>query len=189
MTTSGARPRIACLGEVMIELALDDARPDHARLSVAGDTYNTAVYLKRSAPEIDVAYVTRLGRDAMSDRILSDLKAEAVDASAVEIDPDRRPGLYAISTDGAGERAFAYWRENSAARNLFRSETGRIDFEALAPFDMIYLSAITLAILPADVRGGLIEWLSEFPGRVVFDSNYRPRLWTSAGANALRWPP
>ncbi len=38
--------RIACHGEVMIELSPIDH--DTAQIGVAGDTYNTAVYLRRS---------------------------------------------------------------------------------------------------------------------------------------------
>ncbi len=187
--TSGSPPRIACLGEVMIELALEAERPRHALLSVAGDTYNTAVYLKRSAPELDVSYVTRLGRDAMSDRILSELDSEGIDTSSVEFDPDRQPGLYAIATDEMGERSFTYWRENSAARNLFQTESGELEFDALASFDMIHLSAITLAILPEKVRALFTAWLSGFRGKVSFDSNHRPRLWgaVAEARSAVEW--
>ena len=40
--------RIACIGEAMIELSMDG---DQAHLAVAGDTLNTAIYLKRSWPD------------------------------------------------------------------------------------------------------------------------------------------
>ncbi|NND18983.1 MAG: sugar kinase, partial [Silicimonas sp.] len=33
---------VACLGEVMVELSLDDLSPDTARVGFAGDTFNTA---------------------------------------------------------------------------------------------------------------------------------------------------
>ena len=45
---------------------------------------------------------------------------------------------------------------------------------------MIYLSGITLAILPPSVRAALIATARELKGagkQVVFDTNYRPRLW------------
>ena len=47
--------RIACIGEAMIELSTEG---DQAHLAVAGDTLNTAIYLKRSLPDITVDYVT-----------------------------------------------------------------------------------------------------------------------------------
>lgn len=172
--------RVACIGEAMIELALDP-NGAQARVGVAGDTLNTAIYLKRSAPSLDVAFVTRLGRDAFSDRIEGCVTSEGLDTSAIERDPDRGPGLYAITTDARGERSFTYWRDNSAARRLFQSGAGT-DFSVLDDFDVVYLSAITLAILPDPVRLEFCNWATGFRGaggRIVFDSNYRPRLWAS----------
>ena len=61
--------RVACMGEVMIELiAGTDAC---ATLNVAGDTYNSAVYLARVGDGLSVDYVTVLGQDSFSDRILA----------------------------------------------------------------------------------------------------------------------
>jgi len=57
--------KIGCLGEVMLELIPDTG--DAARLGIAGDTYNTAVYLARA--DIAVDYITVLGHDGFSDRI------------------------------------------------------------------------------------------------------------------------
>ena len=75
-----ARPD-ACLGEVMVEVARTGG--DTARIGVAGDTFNTAVYLSRALGPGRVAYVTALGADRQSDRILEALKAEALDTNAV----------------------------------------------------------------------------------------------------------
>ncbi|WP_299209604.1 sugar kinase [uncultured Tateyamaria sp.] len=168
--------KIAAIGEAMIELSMDDAE---AAVRVAGDTLNTAIYLKRNAPELQVDYVTRLGTDAFSDRIVAAMEAEDIGIRAVERDPEGTPGLYAITTDDSGERSFTYWRDTSAARSVFLTSEGP-DFFALEPYDVIYTSAITLAIMPATTRVALIDWLQGFRqrgGRLVFDSNYRPRLW------------
>ena len=174
-------PEIACIGEAMVELALDPARPDSARVGFAGDTLNTAIYLKRCAPDLPVSYVTRLGRDAFSARMLEMMAREGLATDLIGLSDDRRPGLYAITTDAAGERSFSYWRDRSAARELF-DQPPRL--EALARFDVIYLSAITLAILSPDARAALIAWLPGFRaagGRVAFDSNHRPALWPDPG--------
>ena len=77
-----------------------------------------------------------------------------------------------------GERSFRYWRETSAARTLFSGVGARLS--DLAEFDVIYLSGITLAILPPDVRAaliGMVRGLKDEGKQVVFDSNHRPRLW------------
>ena len=41
-----------CIGECMVELR--PVEDGHLRRGFAGDAYNTAVYLKRSAPDVDV---------------------------------------------------------------------------------------------------------------------------------------
>ncbi|MEO0863188.1 MAG: sugar kinase [Pseudomonadota bacterium] len=168
--------RVAALGEAMIELTMRNGTAD---VGVAGDTLNTAVYLARSAPSLQVDYVTRLGDEAFSDRIRAFIAAQGVGTGRIEVEPNAMPGLYAITTDAAGERSFSYWRATSAARRVF-SDTG---FAALEGFDVIYLSGISLAILPAQARDALIDWLHEFRkagGRVAYDSNHRPALWPDA---------
>lgn len=169
---------VVCLGEAMVELTLSDVTPDTAGIGIAGDTFNTAVYLKRAAPEMSVAYATKVGTDKLSDRIISALEAERIDTRLIPRDPDRRPGLYAITTDARGERSFTYWRETAAARQMFAPPG--LKRPDLATFDVLYLSAITLAILPDGDRRTLLNWLAEYRrggGKVAFDSNYRPALW------------
>ena len=168
--------RVACVGEAMIEMSLDG---DTAALAVAGDTLNTAVYLKRSAPEIEVDYVTRLGDDPFSSRIQSFIAAEGVGTSGIGIEEGASPGLYAITLGSDGERSFTYWRSASAARNLFSDG----DFSGLLGYDLIYLSGISLAILPHEVRLHLIDFLRHSGLRVAYDNNFRPRLW---GADEAR---
>ena len=170
---------IACVGEAMIELSLDGDGAN-ARVGFAGDTLNTAIYLRRLLTAgHTVDYVTALGTDAFSDRMAEYIAAEGIGTDRVTRVADRRAGLYAISTDEAGERSFAYWRENSAARTLFRGADGP-DFSALEGVDVVYASAITLAILPPAMRAAFLDWVVGFRaqgGRFAFDSNYRPHLW------------
>ena len=54
--------------------------------------------------------------------------------------------------------------------------------EELANFDYLYLSGISLAILSPTSREKLLSLLRECRangGKVIFDNNYRPRLWAS----------
>ncbi|GAA5068236.1 sugar kinase [Roseibacterium beibuensis] len=185
--------RIACVGEVMIELI---ARADGtARIGVAGDTYNTAVYMVRAlrGSGIHVSYVTALGDDPYSDRIMDALRGQGVESDLVERRVGMMPGLYAIDTDARGERSFSYWRSTSAARSLF-DEPCEIGLPALDGFDLVYLSGITLAILPEHSRARLFDWAEQFTrlgGTLAYDSNYRPRLWDSpeaaVAANTRMW--
>ena len=162
--------RIACIGEAMIELSMDG---DQAHLAVAGDTLNTAIYLKRSSPDITVDYVTCLGQDTFSKRIEEFIAANDLGHANIQRIAHKSPGLYAINTAPDGERSFTYWRGDSAARQMFLDA----DFRVLEQFDGLYLSGITLAILPQNIRLALLEWLHTVPVQVIFDSNYRPYLW------------
>ena len=155
--------RIACIGEAMIELSMEG---DQAHLAVAGDTLNTAIYLKRSLPDITVDYVTCLGQDMFSKRIVDFIAANDLGHSNIRRIADKSPGLYAINTAPDGERSFTYWRSDSAARQMFSDA----DFDFLEQFDGLYLSGITLAILPQTLR--LAPWVPTSAG--VQDGPARP---------------
>ncbi len=169
------------MGEVMIELI---AAPTTAKLSVAGDSYNTAVYLKRLLNKGEtVSYITALGDDGFSARITADMARHDIDASYVEIREGAMPGLYAIETDAAGERAFSYWRDSAAVRSLFQPPC-QVELPCLLDFDLLFLTGISIAVLPSDTRKALLAQIDAFRasgGLVAFDSNYRPRLWADAG--------
>ena len=169
--------QVACIGEAMIELRFGAGNT--ASVGYSGDSLNTAVYLKRMWPDGDISYVTALGVEHASDRILAFIQAENLNTGHVVRLPGHNAGLYAISTDRDGERSFTYWRENSAARQLF-SPLCNLDLDSLAGHGLIYLSAISLAILPDKDRDKLHEFLVRYRGAggiVAFDSNYRPQLW------------
>ena len=165
--------RIACVGEAMIELSLTEP----PRIGVAGDTLNTAIYLKRTSPSLQVDYVTRLGRDPFSQQIRDFVASHGIGTHQIEQSENRIPGLYAITTE-RGERSFTYWRGQSAAREMFQTEAAP-DFSALDDYDVVYTSAITLAILPAWMRSALLDHLRASSTLLAFDSNYRAGLWSS----------
>lgn len=172
--------KIVCIGEAMIELSVEP-NSRKATIGYAGDTLNTAIYLCRNIDNAHQIYFsTVLGDDQFSSEMVDYIDAEGIDCSLIGKHKTRLPGIYSISKDDAGDRTFSYWREHSAARTLFTDDSGDADFSSLEAMDVIYLSAITLAILPHNIATTLLEWLASFRkqgGRVAFDSNYRPRLW------------
>lgn len=175
--------RVACIGECMVELGLPRDITGAARIGFAGDAANVAIYLKRVAgAETAVSFVTAVGTDAISERMVAFFAEHGLATDLVERRADRAPGLYAISLDAAGERSFTYWREASAARTLFQAPCA-VTPERMAGFDLIYLSGITLAVLSPGAREALRRFLGDYRaggGMVAFDSNYRPRLWPDA---------
>lgn len=171
---------VLSLGEAMLELS--PRGDDQWRMGVAGDTLNTAWYLRAALPKTwPVGYLTRLGTDAFSDQISDFIASAGIDTRAISRDPQRGCGLYAISLLN-GERSFTYWRGQSAARHLADDRDALA--RAMAPARVIYLSGITLAILHGQGRENLLDLLRARPKNVVlaFDPNIRPRLWSDPEA-------
>ncbi|MCF5722544.1 sugar kinase [Pseudomonas syringae] len=177
-------PHIALIGECMIEL---QHRADGSlHQSFGGDTLNTAVYLRRELGDIGhVDYVTALGDDSFSDAMCQQWVDEGLGLTMVQRLPGRLPGLYCIQTDANGERKFLYWRNEAAVRDCFTTPAAEPILAALPSCDVVYFSGITLAVLGPVGRERLLQTLNETRKRgakVVFDNNYRPRLWASVEA-------
>jgi 2-dehydro-3-deoxygluconokinase len=167
--------RIVFIGEAMLELSRDG---ELWRMGCAGDTLNTATHLARLGH--DVAYMTAIGNDAMSAGLKVTWAGEGIDTSLVLTHPKRTTGLYAISTDSRGERTFSYWRDTSAARDMFSLPGIDAALAEAEKADLVAYSLITLAILPEEARQRLLSLTT----RLAFDGNYRPRLWPDATSAA-----
>ncbi|HFQ5208850.1 TPA: sugar kinase [Vibrio vulnificus] len=175
---------IAIIGECMIEL---NGKPfGSMHQTFGGDTLNAAVYLSRgceanSKPdEVKVSYVTALGNDPISTGMLTRWEDEGVATDLVLRDETRTPGLYLIQLDEQGERTFLYWRNQSAARYLLQHPNFGLIKQALTQVDAVFLSGISLAILPEEDRISLLNLLVELKAQgveIAFDSNFRPALW------------
>ena len=176
--------RVVSFGECMIELQGEAFGA--MRQTFGGDTLNTAVYLARcSGAGIEVCYATALGDDGLSTGMMARWQAEGIGVQLVRRIAGRLPGLYLIEVDGGGERRFCYWREQSAARDYFKTPSGEVApiEQAADTIDALYCSGISLAILPSAGRErlfALMQRLRERGAAVVFDNNFRPRLWPDA---------
>ncbi|ALS97183.1 sugar kinase [Lacimicrobium alkaliphilum] len=173
--------RILFFGEAMLE---QSARG----ISFGGDTLNTAIYLARltGRENVKVGYATALGTDDDSDSLLYQWQQEGLDLSLVRRLADKLPGRYRINTSADGERHFQYWRDDSAARFYFNIDSTPME-QALAhkQWDFLYVSGISLAILPDAHKERLLELISSFRqagGKLIFDNNYRPQLWQQSQA-------
>lgn len=167
------------IGECMIEL---NGEPlSNMRQSYGGDSLNTAVYLSRCVGQAHkISYATVMGNDALSDRIVQCWKEEGIDTQFVLQDDKHKIGLYLIQLDENGERTFLYWREHSAAKYLLQHPDFFKIEQKIETADLIYLSGISLAILPHHNRLNLIDLLEKASKRgaeIIFDTNYRPALW------------
>ncbi len=149
-----------------------------------GDTLNTAIYCARLAGDLplQVDYVTALGQDSFSERMIRFWEQEGVGSKLVQRQEGALPGLYYIELDDRGERIFHYWRSAAAARKCFEyPDSGKI-LERLADYDGIYISGISLAIFTPESLATLLIRLNELASRgvaIYFDCNYRHHLWAS----------
>lgn len=174
---------IFLFGECMIELMAGSRNESTTTLkqSFAGDVFNTAVYMKRTFTDINVHLVTAVGKDNFSDDMVQYFEKEHIGTDLVFKSDTKIPGLYSIQLDDEGERSFTYWRNDSAARQVMK----HIDEKALSVLskgDMFFFSGISLAVIEPDTRSEfwlMIEKLKAEGVSIVFDPNYRARMWDS----------
>ncbi|WED24600.1 sugar kinase [Vibrio sp. JC009] len=180
--------RIAIIGECMVELRKVGSE---LQQGFGGDTLNTATYLSRltEGKGKTISYVTGLGKDSFSKEMLQSWNQENINTDLVQISDSKLPGIYAIETAPDGERSFYYWRNDSAAKYWLRDRPLPEFISELSQNQMIYISGISLAILPEDCREMLLNVLEACRKDgvlIAFDNNYRPRLWESS-ENAQSW--
>ena len=145
----------------------------------AGAESNTCVGLARLG--FRVAWVSRLGRDPLGERVLEGLQAEGVDTRWVARDDARPTGLMVKDPEAGRVR---YYRTGSAA-------------SALAPGD---LDDVPVAQARAVLVTGVTPLLGDGPGRAaralfaaaqglrIFDPNLRDGLWGSSRRAELLRP-
>ncbi len=168
-------------GEAMLEYHCQGGAGSGLRFG--GDTLNTAIHLVRSGHH--VCYVTAVGTDPISDALVAKWEREGIDTRHVLRHPHRSPGIYAIRLDKEGERHFLYWRDQSAARDMFNLAGIDAALADAAEAELTYFSLITLAILDEGGRSRLLDLSARRKQAglaVAYDSNFRPSLWDSREA-------
>jgi len=172
----------ALIGECMIEL--QEVESGVTQQTFGGDTLNAAIYMARLSHLFPcrIDYVTALGIDSFSDRMVDFWEREGVGSDLVLRQRGETPGLYYIQLDESGERHFSYWRGEAAAKKCFEYDGSQELLARLGDYDVIYLSGISIAILTAVSRERLfmrLAQLADSTTKICFDYNFRPHLWVS----------
>jgi 2-dehydro-3-deoxygluconokinase len=165
------------VGECMVEMSSRGQQLYYQ--TFAGDTYNTAVYFKRCNSVEEVKYLTAIGNDDISQGLLEQMQHEGLATDLTLRSPDKTLGLYMINTDEKGERSFAYWRSDSAAKQIM----SLLDPASLGQPKSFFLSGISLAIVSDQDKQALLDLATTLKQQgccIIFDPNYRPQLWQSA---------
>ena len=171
--------KLLCVGECMMELLSQDEK---IVSGFAGDIINFCVYLKRLSPGSSVEFLSAVGQDLISEKMITYLGEEGIGTSLVAKLPDKTIGLYLIQNDAEGERTFTYWRSDSAARQMFLDLDEASLVQSFSEIDYFYFSGISLAILDQTSRDRLLtlaQTLSDEGKTIIFDPNLRPTLWPS----------
>ena len=128
--------KVAIIGECMVELRKTE---DGIEQAFGGDTLNTALYLSRLSAQYKqpfmVSYFTALGKDKLSDAMVSAWQSEGIDVSQVSRYSDKLPGLYMIENRPCGERDFFYWRNDAAVRQWVNREEPEQLYQQLKQYD------------------------------------------------------
>ena len=178
---------LLAIGECMMELR--EADKDTLYRSYAGDTYNSAVYAKRWAADLNVSFFSALGRDPLSDQMIDVWQSHGLNCSCVLKSDDRLPGIYAINIDEHGERSFVYWRDQSAATRMMQLLEKAGGVSVLGQHDIAYVSGISFAILSELDKEALLSLLIALKSRgakIAYDPNVRLRMWDNREL-ARRW--
>jgi 2-dehydro-3-deoxygluconokinase len=167
--------RVLTVGETMA--LLDPAEQGEPGLGTpltlrfAGAESNFAIALARLG--VDVAWVSRLGRDPLGDMIERGLEEEGVDVRWVKRDA-ARTGVFLKWRSGGGN-GVAYYRGGSAASRLGPAD---VPDEALDGVRLVHLTGITMAISESgrELVVDVARRAKERGAQVLFDPNFRPAL-------------
>ena len=161
----------------MLELSAHDSHL--YKKAFAGDTLNTAIYLKKELGEAHtVHYATKIGQDSISKELPSYLEKYNIETDLLQTSATKNIGLYAIDLVN-GERHFTYWRNDSAAKTLF-DDLSPACADDIMSHDYLYFSAISVAILnDKQAFFALIEQAKNKGKTIIYDANYRPALYTN----------
>lgn len=170
---------VLTFGETMIALRAD--RPltlnPNITATIAGAESNVAIALARLGH--NVQWAGRIGDDAGGELIRRTLRAEAVGQDHVTTDPQRQTGILIFEQRLPDLTRVGYFRQNSAA--------SMIGINDLSPAlskgpRILHLTGITSA-LSLSAEEAVLQAASAAHAAgvaVVFDVNYRSKLWNRA---------
>lgn len=165
-------------GETMMAFSPDSPGPlRYSRCffpKIAGAESNTAVGISKLGHT--AGWFSRIGDDEAGKYLLNSIRAEGVDVSCVQTDPDRPTGIMLKELTAGGETRISYYRENSAFTTMQPSDIPVSYFKGCRIF---HCTGIT-PILSENSRETLEHILDLCEAEhifVSFDPNIRRKLW------------
>ncbi|HEX4267474.1 MAG TPA: PfkB family carbohydrate kinase [Steroidobacteraceae bacterium] len=171
--------RIAALGEPLLEL--QPAEDGGVHLAFGGDVANSMICLSRilGAGTKSISLITALGDSSYSAWLRQRLTREGI--HVIEPPIEGEPGIYGLALGPTTRPGFSYWRAQSAARAFLQSADFDRFEELLGDAQLLLVTGITLALCSEASFEHLCRWVDRHRDscRLVFDSNFRRRLWDS----------
>ncbi|HEY6515449.1 MAG TPA: PfkB family carbohydrate kinase, partial [Steroidobacteraceae bacterium] len=126
-----------------------------------------------------ISLVTALGDSSYSAWLRQRLTREGI--HLIEPSLAGEPGIYGLPLDPAGDPGFSYWRAQSAARAFLQSADVGLLEDLLGDTQLLLVTGITLGLCSDASFEHLCRWVERRRNgcRVVFDCNFRRRLWAS----------
>ncbi|WP_230674007.1 PfkB family carbohydrate kinase [Rathayibacter sp. Leaf248] len=175
---SGAAYDVVALGEVLVEVATDDAfgHGVPALLGVSGDALNVAAAAAAAGARVALAAV--LTDDDLGRAIAARVEALGVSTELLRFRRGQQ-GVYLVHSDPDGEREFSYARSGSVGSTLGVDD---VDDAVLAAAGAVVAGGIACAI--SETTRALVLHAARTAQRFVYDPNHRPRLITAERAAA-----
>lgn len=176
---------LVTIGEALAVLASPRAEPlRHATnltLRIAGAEMTVAIGNQRLGGTS--TWMGRVSTDALGDRIIACLRAEAVDVSSVVRDEDHHTALLLRDQRTSDKSRAFYYRMDSPGRHLTVAD---VDRDAVATARILHITGVTAALSDSahEAICAAVEVAREAQVPVSLDCNYRAQLWSEADAAA-----
>lgn len=169
---------VITIGETMVLFTPD--KPGFMRhansfsMKIGGAESNVAIGLSRLGHR--AGWISRVSDDEFGKAVLSFIRGEGVDVNSVVIDNEHATGVYFKELRRANDVRVHYYRKGSAASKLAPED---IDETYISKAKYLHLTGITPALSESCMQTveRAIQIAKKHNVKVVFDPNYRRKLW------------
>jgi 2-dehydro-3-deoxygluconokinase len=121
-------------------------------------------------------WISKLGDDEFGEYVLNVMRGEQVDTSRVSICPTAQTGVFFRENRASGPSSVFYYRKDSAFSTMAPED---LDEDYIANAKILHLTGITpgLSISCRDTVVRAVDIAKANGVQVVFDPNYRAKVW------------
>lgn len=150
---------------------------------VAGAESNTMIGLSKLGHES--GWISRIGDDAIGEKVLASIRSEGVDTSYVHVDESAATGIFLREQTTADTSSISYYRSHSAASRLVPED---INSTYINKAKYVYITGITVALSKKceETIFHLIKVAKELGKTIVFDPNIRKQLHGESERETLK---